>query len=73
MINFEMLEEKINQLGIGEFLFIGRSFDLSEMPIVLRFLKNLETKKVLRITYLHTNNETGENLVDLIKIQKMLM
>lgn len=73
MSNFEKLEEKINQLGIGEFLFIGHKFDLWEMQRILCYLKNLETKKVLRIMYLHENNETGENLVDLIKIQKMLM
>jgi len=64
------LEECITQLGCGEFLFIGRGYDMEEMQHILRYLKNLETKQILQIVYQHTERETGKHLTDIIKIQK---
>ncbi|MDM1021658.1 hypothetical protein QSV37_15295 [Acinetobacter sp. VNK23] len=71
MLKIMKLEEKIIQLGIGEFLFVGRDFNINEMQSILHYLKNLETKRVLEIVYTHKESETGTYLIDLIKIQKI--
>jgi len=70
MNNIQKLEQSITRLGIGEFLFIGYSYGIDEMQNILHFLKNLESQQILQIVYQHKEQESGNNLTDIIKIQK---
>lgn len=70
MNNIQKLEQSITQLGIGEFLFIGYCYGIDEMQNILHFLKNLESQQILQIVYQHKEQESGNNLTDIIKIQK---
>ncbi|WP_038344246.1 hypothetical protein [Acinetobacter sp. A47] len=70
MSKYMLLEQHISRLGIGEFLFIGQGYELNEMQNVLYYLKTLETRKILQIVYQHVEQETGQGLVDLVKVQK---
>ena len=70
MNNIQKLEQSITRLCIGEFLFIGYSYGIDEMQNILHFLKNLESQQILQIVYQHKEQESGNNLTDIIKIQK---
>lgn len=70
MNNIQKLEQSINRLGIGEFLFIGYGYGIDEMQNILHFLNNLESQQILQIVYQHKEQESGNNLIDIIKIQK---
>lgn len=70
MNNIQKLEQSITRLSIGEFLFIGYGYGIDEMQNILHFLKNLESQQILQIVYQHKEQESGNNLTDIIKIQK---
>lgn len=70
MNNIQKLEQSINRLGIGEFLFIGYGYGIDEMQNIFHFLKKLESQQILQIVYQHKEQESGNNLTDIIKIQK---
>ncbi|MFV5264607.1 hypothetical protein ACMUMS_13750 [Acinetobacter courvalinii] len=70
MNNIQKLEQSITRLGIGEFLFIRYGYGIDEMQNILHFLNNLESQQILQIVYQHKEQESGNNLTDIIKIQK---